>query len=191
MASFCSSCGTETVQNQFHCSTCGAQIIEAMPASDQVVLEGRERRFLYDSTPLLEARKTVYLDPNDPEVARANSPFDPSKIPQEGDLVPGNCVWVSFAYPGPIPAHVRGGTFESNITGDWLIGRPKTEVNQILGAPFVQVREIQDLGGFTIFLSLYKEEFGLFKQKVRVAGVWFDEYDVAFRIEDHVNAYLG
>jgi hypothetical protein len=169
-------------------------VVEALPGGNQVVLEGRERRFPYGTlpiTPLGEARKTVFLDASDPEVARANSPFSSAQIPQVGDLVPGNCVWVSFEYPGPLPAHVLGGNFESNINGDWIEARPRSEVEKVLGKPFVKVRATQDLEGLNIFLSLYKEEFGLFKQKVRVAGVWFDEYDVAFMIEEHVNAYLA
>jgi hypothetical protein len=189
MASFCSSCGTEIVHNQVHCSSCGARVVEALPGSEQVLLHGRERRFLYWSVPLFEAGKSVYVDPTDPEISRANTPFNPAKIPEIGDMVPGNCVWVDVNYPGPIPPEIFGGTFESNITGDWMVGRPRSEVRQILGDP--QIKVIGLVEDINLTLSLYTESYGFMNKKVRLAGIWFDEYDIAWMVEPNINRYMS
>lgn len=194
MSNLCSSCSSIMDANAKFCAHCGKANQAENLSAEAIFLEGHARRFKYGSAEsLLSAGESIWVDSSSEEFKNANSPFSPTKIPQEGDLVPGDCVWSSFKYPGPISPEILGRSFEENVTDDlWMTGRPLEEINLVLGPPIVPPTDSHGMGlrGGGLFLLLYRHSFGFMKRQVKVAGVWFDNYRVALQAEENVAKYM-
>ncbi|NBQ97259.1 MAG: zinc ribbon domain-containing protein [Micrococcales bacterium] len=192
LAKFCSSCGESVVQESKYCIKCGASYSESLPDENKLLLRAKDRRFEYGSISFSESSEDVYVGTDSEELRRAMTPFDSTRIPSDGDMVPGNCIWAALKYPGPLPQSVLNSNFQQNIIGaSWLIARPKSEINTVLGIPTIDSRaRFGDPGDGGMYLSIYTEDFGFMKRQTRVAGVWFDAYHVGVAIEENVNKYL-
>lgn len=192
MAKYCSSCGAETAADKVHCIPCGAAYAEALPEENMLLLRAKDRRFEYGSISFSESSEDIYVRPDSEELRKAMTPFDSRRIPSEGDMVPGNCIWAALKYPGPLPQSVLNSDFQQNIIGaTWLIARPKSEINSVLGIPTIESRaRFGDPADGGMYLSIYTEDFGFMKRQTRVAGVWFDAHHVGVAIEENVNKYL-
>ena len=99
MAKYCSSCGAETAADKVHCITCGAAYAEALPEENMLLLRAKDRRFEYGSISFSESSEDIYVRPDSEELRKAMTPFDSRRIPSEGDMVPGNCIWAALKYP--------------------------------------------------------------------------------------------
>ena len=78
-----------------------------------VVLSPSERRVPQDSMTAeqYDLMESVTVEVGSDEHQNSLVPFDMSKPPGKGDLVPGDCVWAIYPYPGPLP--------QSLLQGSW------------------------------------------------------------------------
>ena len=194
MSDFCSECGKELSSDSNYCKSCGTKKGGAVAGPSQITLRSFERRFLYGSAPKFsEASEDVVVEADSAEALRANTPFDCSRIPDDEDLVPGNCVWSSIKYPGPLPEVVLGRSFQENLLDDfWVTARPEEEIRVVLGDPIVERKAPWGSNpdeGYS--LLMFTKDKGLFSRDVEVGGVWFDCYGVALSVETNISKYMN
>ncbi len=193
MSQYCSSCGEVFSSDLNYCKFCGAHRESDLPGENQIKLEGWQRRFEYGSAQKWsEACASVIVNSDSEEALRANSSFDCSRIPSDGDLVPGDCIWSSIKYPGPLPSNVLGRSFDENLLDDaWVTARPESEIIQVFGEPIVsRKRPWGSVPGEGFSILLFSKSFGFLNRNVKVGGVWFDCYGVALSVETNVSKYM-
>lgn len=147
-----------------------------------IVLSPRERRVPQGSMTAeqFDLMESVTVDVGSEEQKLSQEPFDSSRPPGTEDLVPGDCAWAIYPYPGPLPRNLLQSSWSGtnpmkffaalgNVTG-WTYG----EFERGAGAPFTTIPR-QD-GHRTVVWS----HGGLLQ--AWSAAFYFDSYGVCYGI---------
>ncbi|GAA1059770.1 hypothetical protein [Agromyces bracchium] len=89
-----------------------------------------------------QTEKSITVEATSPEALEARRPFDPSvRPPTPDELVPADCVWAYFPYPGPFPRDPRplSRIDQKFVAMGTLIGRHFNEIASIAGIPMVDM----------------------------------------------------
>lgn len=145
---FCSKCGGSVEDTAAFCSACGNQLT-AEPVKSKsgktVSLMGFQMRVPYGSVKpedVLQMGDEPFEFPASSEEAkRANTPFDASKTPEEGDLVPLDCAWAFFKHPGEFPKNPNnfGSIDKKFVAMGTLPGRTFSEIVSVVGNPMTNM----------------------------------------------------
>lgn len=177
----CVACAEEILAEAKLCKHCKTrQDDPAWVEQDQskVVLAPHERRVPMGSMSVEEwvREERIRVDKDSDEYQNSLVSFDASKPPSEGDLVPADCVWAVFPWPGPLPGHLLPGDFGATNPkkffgklGD-VRGWTYQELEHCAGAPFQTIPRAD--GGRTVVWSYG----GLFE--AWSGALYFDRYGV-------------
>lgn len=149
---------------------------------DTLVLNPDEQRVPQGSmTPEeWDARGAVEVKKGSEEHENAGSAFDPTVQPKPDDLVPADCIWAVFPWPGPLRSGLIPGRWSSpnpakffDELGD-VRGWTYAEFERCAGAPFNSSRRPD--GGKTVIWS-HGSLFGAWS-----AAFYFDKYGICYGI---------
>jgi hypothetical protein len=135
----CGACDANLSIQMAFCPNCGAKQIE----KEIVALFLYEVRVEYGSRNLEELPSDFFYVPVDSEIARtANLPFDASRIPAEGSLVPADCIWAITKHPGPFRPDMWNKNLETKVSSiAEFTGRTLGELVSFFGKPLAVAEE--------------------------------------------------
>ena len=149
---------------------------------DKILLSPSERRVPQGSMTAEEwdARQTVEVEKGSEEHENAGRPFDPTVRPKSDDLVPADCVWAVFPWPGPLGSNL--------ISGNWKGPNPEkffSELGDVRGWTYPEF----ELGAGEPFSSSPKPDGGktVIWSHGSLFGAWsaafyFDKYGICYGI---------
>ena len=154
---------------------------------DTVLLAPSEQRVPQGSMSAEEwdERTSISVEKDSEELKASATPFDPSIRPQPDDLVPADCIWAVYPWPGPLPSNLMPGTFSTpnpqkfftslgNVRG-WTYA----EFETCAGVPFTTMPSAD--GGRTLVWS-HGSLFGAWS-----ASFYFDRYGICLGIGSETN----
>ncbi|MBT2517180.1 DUF2510 domain-containing protein [Streptomyces sp. ISL-90] len=115
------------------------------PMAGMVTLVPSQRRVPMGSLSDPEAaERSVSVPADSPEALVAGGRFDPSiRPPMPDELVPADCVWAYWPYPGPFPSDpARLGRIDQKFVAmGTLVGRHINEIHAAVGPAMVDVQQ--------------------------------------------------
>lgn len=183
---FCSGCGKQANTGDAFCSGCGKALnsTKATPQRKNTVkLSASQMKVPYASLTDEQAEKLgggpYEVSANSPEAKAAKDKFNPAKIPNEGDLVPIDCVWAFDPHPGDFPGDPTFGAIDEKFVAMGFIrGRTFDEIVSIVGSPMTDlaVGNVRScVWGKTGFFSMWQ------------IGIRFDKYGISEGIFSQTN----
>ena len=176
----CVACAEEIKAKAKLCKHCGTEQGDSRWAPDiegLVRLEPGEQRVSPGSMTAEEFDQlgTIVVAVNSPEHLNSSAPFDPTAQP--GTLVPADCVWAIYPYPGPFDQSKtaifnNAQKFFGSL--DSVMGWTFAEFENYAGPPF---NTMQREGGKFVAIWSASGFFGAWS-----AAFYFDRYGVCFGI---------
>lgn len=183
---YCSQCGIKVVADGRFCSNCGTPTQGGSESNEELSFHLADLRVPYgtateETLPPSEQNSEVVRVPKDSDLARnAKTAFAFSSIPEDGALVPLNCVWAFVRHPGPISERaLSASSIDKKFVemGD-LRGRTFHEIEEVAGPPLTQVRHpggMNAVWGKTGFFSIWQ------------IALTFDPYGVCMGVYSETN----
>ena len=173
----CPKCGSFSKPESKFCPKCG----ESLKQTELVQVALKDARVIYASRTLDELPDDFFLTSVDSDLYRSKGlPFDSSRIPSQGDLVPADCIWACFAHPGYLRPAKRGQKLLDKYKQiAAYTGRTLTELCGYFGEPEVKMSndKITTVVWSEVTLS-----------RITQIQFYFDKYEVCIEVGE-INEY--
>jgi hypothetical protein len=169
----CIACNANLSPQMSFCPNCGTAQVE----KETIAVSLANARVRYGSRRLEELPSDFFFVPVDSEIAMtANLPFDSATVPEDGSLVPADCIWAIAKHPGPFRLDMWNKSLEAKVGSIAVFtGRTLAELTSFFGKPLAvaEENEIKSVVWGTTGFS-----------KIWQVNLVFDKYDVCVAIVD-------